>query len=63
MEKMITGLDLTIMEMANRIKELRQIEGFTPAQMALKTGVSVADYLACESGERDLNFAFLYRCA
>ena len=46
MEKQITGLDLTIMEMANRIKELRQIEGFTPAQMALKTGVSVADYLA-----------------
>ena len=63
MEKHITGLDLTIMEMANRIKELRQIEGFTPAQMALRTGLSVADYLACESGEKDLNFAFLYRCA
>ena len=63
MEKHITGLDLTIMEMANRIRELRLIEGFTPAQMALRTGLSVADYLACESGERDLNFAFLYRCA
>ncbi len=63
MEKQITGLDLTIMEMAKRIKELRQIEGISPPQMAQKTGVSVAEYLACESGERDLNFAFLYRCA
>ena len=59
----ITGLDLTIQEMAARIRELRQVEGLSPAQMAQKTGVSAAEYLACESGEHDLNFAFLYRCA
>ena len=59
----ITGLDLTIREMASRIRELRLVEGLSPAQMAEKTGVTAAQYLACESGESDLNFAFLYRCA
>lgn len=59
----ITGLDLTIREMAARIRELRLVEGLSPAQMAEKTGVTAAEYLACESGESDLNFAFLYRCA
>ena len=59
----ITGLDLTLQEMAARIRELRQVEGLSPAQMAEKTGVTAAEYLACESGTHDLNFAFLYRCA
>ena len=59
----ITGLDLTIQEMAARIRELRLVESLSPAQMAEKTGVTAAEYLACESGEHDLNFAFLYRCA
>ena len=59
----ITGLDLTIREMAGRIRELRQVEGLSPAQMAGKTGITAAEYLKCESGESDLNFAFLYRCA
>ena len=59
----ITGLDLKIKEMANRIRELREIEGLTVVEMAAKTGVSEAEYLACENGESDLNFAFIYRCA
>ena len=59
----ITGLDLTIREMASRIRELRLVEGLSPAQMAEKTGVSTEEYLASEAGERDLNFAFIYRCA
>ena len=62
MEK-ITGLDKKIMEMAGRIRELRDIVGLTPAQMAEKTGVTIAEYLACENGKSDLNFAFIYRCA
>ena len=57
------GLDLKIKEMAERIKELREIEGLTIEQMAVKTGVSQAEYLACELGNSDLNFAFIYRCA
>ncbi len=62
MEK-LTGLDYKIMEMALRIRELREITRFTPAEMAEKTGVSVEEYLSCENGESDLNFAFIYRCA
>ena len=59
----ITGLDFKIKEMAARIRELREIEGYTIAEMASKTGVSESEYLACENGESDLNFAFIYRCA
>ncbi len=59
----ITGLDYKIKEMAARIRELREIEGFTAAEMAVKTDVSTEEYLSCENGESDLNFAFIYRCA
>ena len=58
-----TSLDFKIRQMALRIRELREIEGLSEEQMALKTGVSVEEYRACEKGDRDLNFAFLYRCA
>ncbi len=59
----ITGLDFKIKEMAKRIKELREIENLTTSQMAAKTAVSEEEYIACENGESDLNFAFIYRCA
>ncbi len=59
----ITGLDYKIKEMAARIKELREIEAFTPTEMAYKTGVTTEEYLKCENGESDLHFAFIYRCA
>jgi len=59
----ITGLDYKIQEMAARIKELREIEGFTTYEMAAKTDVSREEYIACEEGKSDLNFAFIYRCA
>ena len=60
MEKM-TSLDLKIQEMATRIRELRELEGKTIAEMAAFTDVTEEEYLACESGEQDLNFAFIYR--
>ncbi len=59
----ITALDYKIQEMAARIRELREIEGLTPAMMADKTGVTVEEYNRCEAGKSDLNFAFIYRCA
>ena len=59
----ITALDYKIREMASRIRELREIMGYTPEEMAQKTGVSVEEYLQCETGTCDLNFAFIYRCA
>jgi len=49
--------------MANRIRTLREIEGYTVAEMAVKTNVSEEEYSACENGQSDLNFAFIYRCA
>ena len=58
-----TGLEFKIQEMAQRIKTLREIIGLTTMDMANKTGVSHQEYLDCESGKSDLNFAFLYRCA
>ena len=62
MEQM-TGLDFKLGEIAGRIRELREIEGLTAADMAKKTAVSEEEYLACENGWSDLNFAFIYRCA
>ena len=59
----ISGLDYKIQEMAGRIRELRELEGFTAEEMAETTGISVDEYSACENGERDLNFTFIYRCA
>ncbi|MBR2664391.1 MAG: cupin domain-containing protein, partial [Clostridia bacterium] len=58
-----TGLNFKIQEMAHRIRELREIENYTIAEMAMKTGVSEQEYIDCELGRSDLNFAFLYRCA
>ena len=63
MESTIAGLDFKIMEMADRIRELREIEGITPEEMARATDVTVEEYIANESGEGDLTFAFIYRCA
>ena len=62
MEQM-TGLDFKLGEIAGRIRELREIGGLTAADMAKKTAVSEEEYLACENGRSDLNFAFIYRCA
>ncbi len=59
----MTEIDHKIQEIALRLRELREIEGRTIAEMAEITGVTQEEYLACEQGERDLNFAFIYRCA
>ncbi|MBR2886238.1 MAG: AMP-binding protein [Clostridia bacterium] len=59
----MTGLDFKMGEVAARIKELRQIDGISIETMAKLTGVSREEYAACEAGEHDLSFAFIYRCA
>ena len=63
MKNEMEELSFKIGEMAQRIRELRDIVGYTPAEMAEKTDVSIEEYIECERGNRDLNFAFLYRCA
>ncbi|MBQ6539474.1 MAG: helix-turn-helix transcriptional regulator, partial [Oscillospiraceae bacterium] len=57
------ALEYKLKEMAGRIRELREIAGFTPEEMAERTDVSVEEYRQCEAGASDLNFAFIYRCA
>ena len=59
----ITGLDYKIKEMAGRIRALRELENLSVEDMAAKTGVTVTEYIECEEGKSDLNFAFIYRCA
>lgn len=50
-------------EVANRIKSLREDMDFTLQEMACATGRSIEEYAAQESGEEDLSFTFLYKCA
>ncbi|MBQ2896830.1 MAG: AMP-binding protein [Clostridia bacterium] len=59
----LNGLDIKIKEIGGRIRELREIENFTISDMAKKTGLSEQEYADCENGNKDLNFAFIYRCA
>ena len=49
--------------MAARIKELREIGGKTPSEMARLTGVDERDYLAIEAGTMDPPFTFLHKCS
>ncbi len=50
-------------EVAQRIRALREITGYTTAQMADFTDVTEAEYTALESGENDFSFTFIYKCA
>jgi quercetin dioxygenase-like cupin family protein/DNA-binding XRE family transcriptional regulator len=50
-------------EVANRIKSLREDLSLSTEQMAVLTGRSVDEYIAQESGQADLDFTFLYKCA
>ena len=61
-EEKITGLDLKIREMAGRIRELREISGFTVEETASRIGVSVEEYIQCESGNRNLSIAVVPLC-
>jgi len=58
-----TGLQFKLQEMAARIRELRDISGLSPQEVAKLTDVSVEEYLECENGRSDLSFAFIYGCA
>ena len=52
-----------LLEVAQRIREMRQIIGYTTRQMAEKTEVSEQQYLAYEAGTADLPFTFMHKCA
>ena len=61
MKQTITGADLKNIEIAARIRELREISGISQEQMAARTGVTLEEYRRCEEGTQDLSIAFLYR--
>ena len=50
-------------EIATRIKELREIMGFSVSDMSEKTDVDESQYLAYESGKTDIPFSFIHKCA
>ena len=52
-----------LLEIAERISDMREIMGYSEAEMAEKTEVSLALYKAYESGEVDLPFTFIHKCA
>ena len=50
-------------EIASRIREMRTVFGWSVAEMAEKTEVSVSDYEKFENAEADLPFTFVHKCA
>ncbi len=56
-------MDTNIKEIAQRIRMLREDLELTAEDMAAATDRSVENYLAQESGEVDLTFTFLSKCA
>lgn len=50
-------------EVALRIREMREICGFTAAQMAEKTQVTLDIYEKYEDGSLDFPFSFLHKCS
>ena len=52
-----------LMDVVLRIRELRDIMGYSTEEMAELTGVSHEQYLEYEKGAADLPFTFLHNCA
>ncbi len=52
-----------LLEVALRIRELREIVGYTTEEMAARTGVTEEQYTAYEMGAMDLPFTFLHKCS
>ena len=50
-------------EIATRIKELREIIGYSVKEMTEKTNVDEYTYLSYESGTVDIPFSFIHKCA
>ena len=52
-----------LLDVAQRIREMREIEGYSIAEMAEKTEVSQQLYIEYEAGTADLPFTFMHKCA
>ncbi|MBQ1262332.1 MAG: cupin domain-containing protein, partial [Clostridia bacterium] len=60
---MAAGEASKLMEVAQRIREMREIFGMTESEMAQKTEVSVEEYCRYEAGELDFPFTFIHKCS
>ena len=60
---MTTTEMLKMREVALRIREMREISGLSPSEMAQKVEVTPAEYEAYESGTVDFPFTFIHKCA
>lgn len=56
-------MDSKIIEIAQRIKGLREILEISVEEMATYLEVTVEDYIAHENGEMDFSFTYLHKCA
>ena len=52
-----------LLDVALRIREMREIIGYSTATMAKMTDVDEKTYVAYESGKADLPFTFMHKCA
>ena len=52
-----------IKEIGFRLKELREIKGFSAKEVSEKLGVPMDEYLSYENGEKDFSFSVMYRLA
>ena len=52
-----------IQQVAERIRDMREIIGLSTAEMAAKTELTEAQYIAFETGTADLPFTFIHKCA
>ena len=63
-ETRTNAVDLTkLQEVAIRIREMREICGFTVEEMAQKTEVTADEYIRYEAGELDFPFSFIHKSA
>ena len=58
-----TQMPSQMLEVAARIRELREISGYSVADMARMTDVTEEMYQAYENARQDLPFTFLHKCA
>ena len=52
-----------VTEVAERIRSLRETEGYTQEEVAKAVGVSLKEYEEIESGNRDFSLSLIYKCA
>lgn len=55
--------DYNIKEVSKRLRSLRELSGYSTAELAAATGVSENEYINYESGESDYSFNFVYNAA